>query len=986
MRRLSLPSFILSFYTLFASLSATADVKTEADSIYLQCFVKESLWKTDIVNAKVIVTDSLGQLVDSVSSGGYFTWNYSTKTRIERGYINVTVPRKLARYTFEVSYPGYQTAFRSVTIDKIGAREKELPIPDFILQREPKKLDEVTVISSKVKFYHRGDTVVYNADAFELAEGSMLDALIKQLPGVELRDGGQIFVNGKLVESLLLNGKQFFNGNNELMLENLASYTVKSVEVYKRTTDYNRWANNDNEDEKLLTMDVKLKKEYNAGWIANIEGGVGTADRYMARAFLNRYTNHSRITLIGNINNVSDRQKPGENSSWTPENNNNGTLRTKMAGLDYSVDKGEDWKLNGNAQLHHSILDNRQEIQRTNFLSGGDTYDYSFSNNHSKNLSISTSHEFQMDKYKKYFIGASGNGAFNKSDAQTSYLAATFDSEHQNATYGMLDSLYLGSPDILNDLINRTRTRTFNSSRSANGRLNTALGYMIPGTNDIISLTGDFNYNMNKSEVWRDYIVNYGANPNPAIRENQYIDNSPNQNTSISLEGQYQYILPTKNRSTINVSYRFNHSDSHRDSYSYVLDRLADQGVFGSLPEGYLSTLNTANSYRSHTIQNKHDIKLYYSNHITNNIFLAISPLVQITDRDFTYYRANNDFDLRKTNTTFNISFSQLSINFGDFYFQNNKYSRHSFLFSLNSTSTLPDQANMVNVTDNSDPMNIWTGNPDLTYSTKYDTDLYYAHRFQLNNRLYNAWLGINYVLDHNAIINGYTYDTNTGVRVFRAYNVRSGNYNSSAYFGTQFNFGRKSQFTLNYRGNVKYTHATDMIGVNSELPEQSSVYTINNTHNLYINWSLGKHQLTIDGSFNNRYTNSDRTDFNSINATDYKFGARGSFKLPYGLSVASDFIVYMRRGYGSPELDTTEPVWNARLTYTLPNKKWNIMLDGFDLLRQLSNVQYAVNAQGRTVTYTNVLPRYAMLHIQYHINILPKKSAPQNNVKYIDY
>lgn len=62
--------------------------------------------------------------------------------------------------------------------------------------------------ASKVKFYNRGDTLVYNADAFNLAEGSMLDALIQQLPDVELKDNGNIYVNGKYVEELLLNGKQ----------------------------------------------------------------------------------------------------------------------------------------------------------------------------------------------------------------------------------------------------------------------------------------------------------------------------------------------------------------------------------------------------------------------------------------------------------------------------------------------------------------------------------------------------------------------------------------------------------------------------------------------------------------------------------------------------------------------------------------------------------------------------------------------------------
>ena len=75
--------------------------------------------------------------------------------------------------------------------------------------------------ATKVKFYNKGDTLVFNADAFELAEGSMLDALVSQLPGVELKKNGQIYVNGRFVENLLLNGKDFFKGDNSIMLDNL---------------------------------------------------------------------------------------------------------------------------------------------------------------------------------------------------------------------------------------------------------------------------------------------------------------------------------------------------------------------------------------------------------------------------------------------------------------------------------------------------------------------------------------------------------------------------------------------------------------------------------------------------------------------------------------------------------------------------------------------------------------------------------------------
>lgn len=128
-------------------------------------------------------------------------------------------------------FPGYE----EYTADIDGSKkEYVLFLGKIFLDKKAKELKEVTVQATKVKFYHRDDTLVYNADAFVMAEGSMLDDIIRQLPGVELKENGQILVNGRFVESLLLNGKDFFKGNRELMLKNLAAYTVKDIEVYER--------------------------------------------------------------------------------------------------------------------------------------------------------------------------------------------------------------------------------------------------------------------------------------------------------------------------------------------------------------------------------------------------------------------------------------------------------------------------------------------------------------------------------------------------------------------------------------------------------------------------------------------------------------------------------------------------------------------------------------------------------------------------------
>ncbi|MDE6265706.1 MAG: hypothetical protein K2M11_11275, partial [Paramuribaculum sp.] len=156
--------------------------------------------------------------------------------------LNFKLPKKLDSYTLKAYAEGYDTIYSTVDLDKIGAREYQKFLPEMEFYRKSKSLGAATVTATKVKFYHSGDTLIYNADAFKLPEGSMLDALINQLPGVEMNDDGEIFVNGKKVESLLLNGKDFFKGDKLVMLNNLGAYTVNKVKVYDKLSEWSKFA------------------------------------------------------------------------------------------------------------------------------------------------------------------------------------------------------------------------------------------------------------------------------------------------------------------------------------------------------------------------------------------------------------------------------------------------------------------------------------------------------------------------------------------------------------------------------------------------------------------------------------------------------------------------------------------------------------------------------------------------------------------------
>ena len=131
-------------------------------------------------------------------------------------------------FIIRLSHPDYETAYHKIHITK-NHEEKTLQIRKLTKREKAMMLDEVVVTASVVEFVNKGDTIQFNADAFELAEGSMLSALIKRLPGAELKENGQIYVNGKFVDKLLLNGEDFFRNDKLVLLQNLPAYTVKNL-------------------------------------------------------------------------------------------------------------------------------------------------------------------------------------------------------------------------------------------------------------------------------------------------------------------------------------------------------------------------------------------------------------------------------------------------------------------------------------------------------------------------------------------------------------------------------------------------------------------------------------------------------------------------------------------------------------------------------------------------------------------------------------
>ena len=873
----------------------------------------------------------------------------------------LTLPSRSSSYLIEISASGYDNEFIKVDPSAYGERVRRVELPLILLSPKSRELGEVTVTSSRIKFFHHGDTVVFNADAFQLSNGSMLDALISQMPGVELKSNGQILYNGKQIESLLLDGKHFFNGNNQLMLENIGAYAVKNVKIYDKAGDASEFAGRNLGNDKQLVMDVRLKKEYSTGLILNAEAGGGTHDRYLGRLFGMWFNSDTRLTVYANANNLNDDRKPGRADSWKPEQLKSGVKKSDTGGFDYVTDKKTaGWKASGNVQISHETLDDETSIYRTNFLTAGDTYDRTFIGNHSKTFRISTNHELYF-KRKMFDLTVTPRFEYNNRHNTTTNASATFSSDVQGITFDdLMSSAESTTPGYTSGLINRTVNENLNRAKTLTAGLTANSRIKINGSSDIIRLGAFGNYNNLRDDRFNRYVIEYGENPDMNLYLDRYFKNRPNNNSRFGATAGYNRRLAEG--ISLELTYRYAHSIRNAHSTLYNLhetdaDRQFPIGQLPSMAE-YASTIDRSNSYKSHYLDNDNTLSplvVFDKGNWSGQVNLPVT----VAGRTLDYLRGDIDAHIRRNTILVNVENTFIQWQAAD--------RTKKVEFNYNMTSETPDLINLVDMTDAVDPMNIYLGNSGLKNS--------HLHSFRLGTELVNPktrvmqFITLRYSLLDNALSKGYIYESATGIRRYKTYNV-NGNWDANASYGVGLQFGKTKQITLQSLTTASIVNSVDLVGEDDTEPSRNKVVTKGVNEILKLAYSLGKHSIGANADVTYR----NYSDMANMNTWTQQYGVNALISITPALQLSTDFNVFTRSGYSNRKLNTTDLVWNARLSYSLMKGQLQLMLDGFDMLHNLSNVTSNVNAQARTETYVSVLPRYFMFHVQYRFNRQPKK------------
>ena len=842
------------------------------------------------------------------------------------------------KYIVKAEKEGYDVCYmncelRSTREDYIGVKQIRMT---KIVEHE---LKGVTVVASKVKMVMKGDTIVYNADAFNLAEGNMLDALIARLPGAKLEKDGRIYVNGRFIQSLLVNGQEFFAGNPKLALENLPAYTVNKIKVYNKAGIKSRLMER-NMGDNTYVMDVRLKREYATGYMGDLEAGGGTQKRYKLRGFGMKFSDKERMGVFFNINNLNDNQRAALTGEWSPQDVGNGLLTVKNAGASYLHFLGNEFSWFSTENTWQHINTNNESVtHKQTYLPEGN----SFLHNHSKQLNSSD----KWESINRFSIDKTNYSTSNS--LSISYL--------RNNGFGSMNSATANETTKLNTLLSR------NSSESSDFNFDFSTDNYVKYITDLIR--GDFSvsYNRNKQKQFMLNNVQYLQGGQPNDLRNNYFD-MPNQKLKLSAGVGYDINI---RKTTFAPSYSYTYTYNKASELLYRLDWIAGRDInqFNVLPSAsnaLLSVLDNNNSYRFNEYRNEHRFNFHYfkfCRKLFDGEFTVNLPL-RLLNADFHYYGVNEQrFSRRKLFFEPNIRISH----WGD---------DVSWDFTAGMKSDFPTLLATADYRNDSDPLNIRLGNKNLRNLHHYDVEANVTFNGE-NEKTIS--LSANYHRTDNQVAYALIFDNATGISTIYPTSV-NGNWNTKfeVEFKRALDKANKILFSNNFSTN--YNHSVDMASIAGSTESQRSIVN---------NWEFGD-ELKVNYRLNDNYEftfhtgekyyliNSERVGFEKIKASDYNIGLNAQIVLPWELQLTTDITMFARRGYQQTEMNTTDWIWNVQLARTFLNGHLTAKIQGFDLLQQLSNTRYVINSQGRTEMWNNSIPRYVMLSLAWKFNINPKK------------
>ena len=869
---------------------------------------------------------------------------------------------KKGTYVLKAELMGYVTHTQEISL------VKNLELGDVKMDEDVKVLDAASVTAVGNPIVVKKDTIEYTASSFKTSDNDMLEALLKKLPGVEVEADGSITANGETIKKITIDGKTFFLDDPSLASKNIPAKLIEKVKVVERKSEQARFTGIDDGEEETI-IDLSMKPGMMQGWFGNVMGGGGHdvpgagSDmndwRYQGAAMIGRFTDKSQISVILNGNNTNNRGfndmagsmmqgmrggGGGMGRGMGGWGGRNGITTSWMGGLNgaFTLCDG-DMDLAGNYLYNGSINEVMEESSKITYLDDGSRL---LNNQNGNDRTMTQGHRFGIRLEHEFSENTSilfepqfnfGHGSYNE--------FSNFETLTERGE--VRDSTNKGFSNNFGDNQN-WQTSGFFLFRQRLGK---------PGR----TISANVRYSFSNNEMAGNNLsLTQVKNAGTGAWGDERVDQRFDQNSKgSSLSGRVVYTEP------------LGHDFFLEANYQYGWNRNT-------------SFKNTVNNLTG-------EVDERYSNQILNR------SITQRAGINFSYqkekFRAQLGASINPTDTynetTGHDPYRSKVINWSPQAMLNYEFNDNTNIrFFYWGRSSQPSTSQLLPVPDNSNPLNISLGNPNLNPYFNHSIRGNFGYTNKKTFTSVHARFGAGLV--ENAITNAQWYDK-AGVQYSIPVNgPGTGNVDLRVMVNSPFGKSGFSIFSMTYG---RYNQSTSFIGTNAldtekyynaeeasfdynafardyaDLSESddfinNKTQTMSFTQRLRLTYRNDFVELTVGGR--TRVNKSWYTMENSqLTATwNNQIDASMNWTIPGGINIISDVDYNWYNGYTTPQED--EIIVNAEITKLLFKNKCTLALKAYDILGQSKNLSVSDSANYHMETRNNTLGRYIILSLTY--------------------
>ena len=846
---------------------------------------------------------------------------------------------KKGSYLLHITFIGYDPLYQPL---QITGKKNPVNVGKLELSDGAIELGEAVVIGKAPEVTVRNDTVEYNADSYKVTEGSVLEDLLKKMPGVEVDSEGKITVNGKEVKKVMVDGKEFFSDDPKVASKNLPAKMIDKLQVLDKKSDMAQMTGfDDGEEETVINLTVKPGMKQ--GWFGNAYGGYGSKDRYEGNAMVNRFVNNDQITFMGGANNTNNMGFSDLASTMFSGMGGGGGRRggfgagsgitsSGNAGLNFSKEfKPDKLTLGGNTRYSHSDNDARSKSDRQNILPGdSSSYDNSeaMSRTKSDNFGVDFRLEWKPDTMTQLIFRPSFSLSHSMNDNFSD--ATTLDNER--------------------DTVNTNKSSNYSESNGYNLNASIDFSRKLNNKGRVFSATlsggnsDSYSDGMNRSDIV--YFNQTDALKNSIIDQRSRYDNK-----GFNYRAYVSWVEPIGHNNFIQATYSI--SQRKQEALKNVYNQDAD-GIYNVLDSAY------SQSYRNNFISQRASLS-FKSQRAKFNYTIGLNL-------DPSYSSSENfvgDTTLSKiTRKVVNLSpMAQFNYMFDK---------RTNLRIMYNGRTSQPSMTQLQPVADISDPTNITIGNPDL--NPRYTNNVFI--RFQQftpeKQRAFMIMANGSYII--NDIVSYTSYNQETGVKTTTYKNV-NGNYSGNVRMMLNTPLKNK-KFSINSMTMASFANSNGYIN-----EEKNTNRNLILSERGGIDFRSSYLDLGVNGNIRYNATSNSLQKENNQNTFNYGAGGYTTIYLPLNFKIESDVNWSTNSGYGDG-FKQNEVLWNASASKSfLKNNQGTLRFKIYDILQQRSNISRSITASYIQDSEYNTLGSYFMVHFIYRFSIF-KGGASASDVK----